>query len=83
MSSKRLLVSAALALLVLTTVPASVSAAGDGADVGTEDCDMHIPEDPDCDGKAEQPGGDDYDGDRDGGNSGLIGAIVGIVAALF
>jgi len=76
------LLSFALALGVLLVGVGPAVAAAD--DVGT-DCEISVPEDPDCDGEYERPGPDEIDGPDgdDGGSGGLIDALIGLVGSLF
>lgn len=71
----------ACAVLLVGVAPMGVAAAEDD----DFDCQYHIPEDPDCDGKMEQPGPDDFDepGEDSSGNGGLIAAIFDILGSLF
>ncbi len=75
----------ALALGVLLVGVAPTVAAADD-DFGS-DCQISVPEDPDCDGDYEQPDPDEYsgpDGDRTGGSGGdLIGALIDLIGSLF
>lgn len=72
----------AVAVLLVGVAPMGVAAAESGDDF---DCQYHIPEDPDCDGKMEQPGPDDIDtpGEDSSNSGGLIGALIDLVGTLF
>lgn len=75
--------SFALALGVLSVGVAPAVAAADDFE---GDCEVYIPEDPDCDGEYDQPDPDEYggpDGDSAGGAGGLIAALVDLVGSLF
>jgi|APHM01.1.fsa_nt_gi hypothetical protein len=74
----------ALGVLLVGTTPAVAA-----ADSFEGDCEISVPEDPDCDGDYEQPNPGEYGepgGDSAGGSGGagdLIGALVDLIGSLF